>query len=126
MDIKNKVSDLWNDINNQNWSKLPSYFSDDAVINWHNTNESFSVKEFVIANSEYPGNWIINTERLLQIDNVVISVVKVQLKGADTSFHATSFFKFNGNRIQLLDEYWGNDSLPPQWRIDKQIGKSII
>lgn len=126
MGIKDTVSDLWNDINNQNWDNLPSYFHSDATINWHNTNESFSVDEFVIANSEYPGNWIIDIERLMQIDNVVISVAKVQLKGENISFHATSFFKFDNDKIQLLDEYWGNDSLPPQWRIDKKIGKNII
>lgn len=126
MDIKNTISALWTDINNQNWNNLPRYFSDNAVINWHNTNESFSVKEFVIANSEYPGDWLINIKRLIEIDNLVISVVKVQLKGSDISFHATSFFQFDNGKIQLLDEYWGNDTPPPQWRIDKNIGKNII
>jgi len=30
-----------------------------------------------------------------------------------------------GDRIKLLDEYWGDDGTAPQWRKDKHIGKSI-
>ncbi|WP_415520971.1 hypothetical protein [Clostridium sp.] len=59
------------------------------------------------------------------IENLVISVVKVQLKNKDASFHATSFFEFNNGKIKLLNEYWGDDGKAPQWRIDKQIGEKI-
>ena len=125
MTPKEKVIGLWNDMDKQNWCSLHTYFEDDAIINWNNTNESFNVEEFVRANSEYPGDWSIKIERLECIENLVVSVVKVQLKNDDLSFHATSFFEFNSNKIKQLNEYWGDDGKAPQWRIDKKIGKPI-
>ena len=125
MDYKQSVLNMWNDINNQNWGELSLYFSEAAVINWHNTNECFSVREFVLANSKYPGKWLIEVEKLLETENIVISVVKVILEDSNISFHATSFFQFLDAKITVLDEYWGDDSQPPQWRVDMGIGKSI-
>lgn len=122
--MKDVVINLWHDIDQQNWSRLPLYFLKAAIINWHNTNECFCVEEFVRANSEYPGDWTINIERLVEASDTVISVVKV--KNGDVSFHATSFFTFDGGKIKMLDEYWGDDGKAPQWRIDKKIGKPIL
>ena len=126
MNYKEKVISLWNDMDKQNWNNISIYFEKDAVINWHNTNESFNVNEFIMANREYPGDWKIEIERLECIKNLVISVVKVQLQNDNNiSFHASSFFEFNDNKIKLLNEYWGNDEEAPQWRIDKKIGRKI-
>lgn len=109
----------------QNWNNIHKYFDDEAIINWNNTNEKFSLAEYVRANCEYPGDWSIKIERLECVGNLVITVVKVQLKNDDVSFHGTSFFEFNNDKIKLLNEYWGDDGKAPQWRIDKQIGKPI-
>lgn len=125
MKYKEQVIALWNDMDKQNWDNISKYFDDEATINWNNTNERFSVQEFVRVNSEYPGDWNINIERLECIDSLVISVVKVQLKNEDISVHATSFFEFNNDKIKLLNEYWGDDGKAPQWRIEKQIGRPI-
>ncbi|NLM10011.1 MAG: nuclear transport factor 2 family protein, partial [Clostridiaceae bacterium] len=35
------------------------------------------------------------------------------------------FFEFKGDKISCLDEYWGDDGIAPQWRLDKQIGQPI-
>ncbi|HEX2946245.1 MAG TPA: nuclear transport factor 2 family protein [Clostridia bacterium] len=125
MDNKEKVIALWRDMDKQNWAKISTYFEDDAIILWNNSNERFNVQEFVRVNSEYPGNWSIRVERLEYVDNLVISVVKVRLQEQDASFHATSFFEFNNGKIKQLNEYWGDDGKPPQWRIDMKIGKPI-
>ncbi len=125
MKYKEQVIALWNDIDKQNWDNISKYFDDQSIINWNNTNERFTVQEFVRVNSEYPGEWNIKIERLECINNLVISVVKVQLRNEDISFHATSFFEFNNDTIKVLNEYWGDDGKVPQWRIQKQIGKPI-
>lgn len=125
MGNKEKIIDLWNDIDKQNWDNLFHYFCDDAMINWNNSNESFNVEEFVRANCEYLGDWAITIERLEVMDNLVVSVVKVELNNSEISFRATSFFEFMEDRIVLLNEYWGDNIKPPQWRIDKNIGKAI-
>ena len=126
MNLKEHVIALWNDMDKQNWSNIGTYFEDRAVINWNNTNERFTVEEFIRVNAEYPGDWSIEIERLECTGNLVISVVKVQLKSDNISVHATSFFEFNNGKIKVLNEYWGDDGKAPQWRIEKQIGKPII
>ena len=93
MGIKDIVLELWKDIIEQNPKKLKRYFNSNAIINWHNTNESFTVEEYIIANCEYPTT--------------------------------TSFIRFSGEKIISIDEYWGDDTNPPQWRVDKKIGKTI-
>ncbi len=125
MNNTDQVIALWNDINNQNWNNIHTYFDQEAIINWNNTNEKFNAAEFVTANREYPGDWRIVIERLETINNLVISVVKVEAGSGELSFHATSFFEFLNGKIKLLNEYWGEDGNPPQWRIDKKIGRPI-
>lgn len=125
MDKKQFVIRFWEDVAVQNAKNLKSYFLSDAIINWHNTNERFSVEEYIIANCEYPGDWCGNVERVEIIDDLGISITRVWLAGNRDSFHAVSFFKFQDNKILCLDEYWGDDGVAPQWRLDKKIGKPI-
>ena len=123
---KQLVSDFWDSMNSRNWGKLPSYFAQTAVINWHGSNECFSVEEFVLVNSKYPGKWQIELEKLLEAGDTAVSVVRVTLEGGDMVFHATSFFQFLDGKISLLDEYWGEaDGSPPTWRAEMGIGRPI-
>lgn len=105
--------------------KIRNLFLPNATINWHNTNERFSVEEYIMANCEYPGDWFGNVERIEIIDDLAISVTRVWQIDNDMSFHAVSFFKFQVDKILCLDEYWGDDGIAPQWRLDKNIGKPI-
>ena len=41
----------------QDEQKIRTYFHPKAYVNWHCTNEHFSVEEFIQANCEYPGEW---------------------------------------------------------------------
>ncbi len=118
------VNALWHKIGQQTWGELAQYFSEDARIYWRNTNEVFSVDEFLRANSEYPGDWQIRLMKLMESDDTVISVVQVRLNDSSTSFHATSFFTFQDHKIIKLEEYWGDDGMPPAWRISKHIGRT--
>lgn len=38
---------------------------------------------------------------------------------------STSFIKTREDKILPIDEYWGNDGVAPQWRLEKQIGTPI-
>lgn len=125
MDKKQFVINFWADVVTQNANNLRTHFLPDAIINWHNTNESFSVEEYVRANCEYPGEWCGNVERVEIMNDLVISISRVWLVDNSASFHATSFFKFQDDKILHLDEYWGDDGTAPQWRLDKKIGKPI-
>ncbi|MEG2013614.1 MAG: nuclear transport factor 2 family protein [Anaerovoracaceae bacterium] len=125
MDIRQKLTSYWQDIANQNAHSLGEYFITDAYIRWNNTNEHFTVQEFIAANCEYPGDWMGEIERIEIIHNTAITVTRVWLADNSLSFHVTSFFEFQGEKIAVLNEYWGDDGTPPQWRLDKHIGKPI-
>lgn len=126
MDKRQLVREFWREIASQNEAGLRSYFSPDAIINWHNTNEQFSVQEFIIANCEYPGKWHGQVERVEMVsDDLVITVARVWSADDAFSCHAVSFFKFKDSKIVQLDEYWGDDGPIPQWRLEKQIGRPI-
>lgn len=101
------------------------FFHKDAFVNWHNTNEHFTVEEFIQANCEYPGKWDGEIERIVEKEDLIITVVHVVSQNKKVSVHVTSFIKIKDGKIVSIDEYWGDDGSAPQWRLDKQIGTSI-
>lgn len=105
--------------------KMREFFHDDAYVNWHNTNEHFSLEEFIRANCEYPDKWHGEVERVEIIENLIITATHVYTENRTLSFHVVSFIKIIDNKIYSIDEYWGNDGAVPQWRLDKGIGKVI-
>ena len=125
MSLVQRVTDFWHDIHNQNWDKLADYFSETAVINWHHTNEQFTVDEYILINSEYPGTWIIETEHFLEVDGFVTSVIKAFAPDKSVIFHAVSFFSFEDTKICTLDEYWSLVIEPPQWRKEMKVGRPL-
>ena len=125
--IKNDlIRSFWDDVVQQNAQNLKQYFTEDAVIKWHNTNELFAVEEWIVANCEYPGDWIGAVERIVEAGNLLITVTKVMQKEENTAFHTTSFFTFEKDKIAELNEYWSEDGQPPKWRLEKKIGCPII
>ena len=117
------IKKFWKAIAEQDAKKIRSYFNKTATIRWHTTNEQFTLEEFIKANCEYPGKWEAEVERIQKIENLIITAVKVF--NNDTSVHATSFIKIEDDKIIAMDEYWGDDGKPPQWRLDMKIGTAI-
>lgn len=125
MDRKEILISFWRDVAKQNESALKNYFTADAYILWNDTNEEFSVEEYIIANCEYPGEWCGEVERLELMNDLAITVTRVWLSDNSASFHVVSFFEFQEDKIAVLSEYWGEDGIVPQWRLDKHIGRPI-
>ncbi|MCF0147244.1 MAG: nuclear transport factor 2 family protein [Clostridium sp.] len=117
------IREFWSSVVAQDKDNLRKYFWEDAIIRWHCTNESFNLNEYIIANCEYPGNWSCEIERLIEVENNIITVARVYSE--EMSCHATSFFKIENNKIKELNEYFGDDDFPPKWRLDKKLGKPI-
>lgn len=125
LNIKQIILDFFKDVADQNPNNLQKYFLSDAIIKWHNTNEQFSTEEYIRANCEYPGDWCGEVERIELLGNLGITSTRIWLSDNSASFHVTSFFEFSDDKIISLDEYWGDDGVAPQWRLDKKIGKPI-
>jgi len=117
------IKEYWKCVASQNEEELKRYFHEDAIIRWHNTNEQFNVTEFLRANCDYPGNWKGKIERIEQSENNYITVTRVWTE--KMSFHVTSFFVIREKKIVVLDEYWGDDGVAPEWRQKKHIGRPI-
>lgn len=117
---------FWKAVLMQNEQEIRKFFNDDARIRWHCTNEQFNLNEYIIANCEYPGDWDGIVERIEVLHDLIITVTKVYPTDRSSSFHVTSFMKIKDDKIVSLDEYWADDGNPPQWRLDKNIGKHMV
>lgn len=115
----------WKAALEQNASELRTFFHPDAYVRWHNTNEHFTVEEFIRANCEYPDTWDGEIEIVEQMKDLIITATHVFAVNQPLSFHATSFIRLKDDKISSIDEYWGDDGPAPQWRLDKQIGRPI-
>lgn len=116
---------FWTAVLRQDREAIRSYFAPDAYVNWHCSNEHFTVEEFIQANCDYPGQWDGEIQRLEQTGDLTISVTHVYSRDRALSFHVTSFIKVRDGKILSVDEYWGDDGPAPQWRQDMHIGRAI-
>lgn len=121
------IESFWKAVLEQNAEALKGCFIENAYVNWHNTNEHFTAEEFIRANCEYPGEWAGEIQRKEVVGDLIITVTHVYSCGRDStlSFHVTSFIRVDDGKIASIDEYWGDDGEPPQWRINKNIGTPI-
>ena len=119
------IHQFWKAVLKQDAGAIRVYFAQDAYINWHCTNEHFTVDEFIAANCDYPGCWDGEVERVEETGDTVVTVTHVYAQDRELSFHGTSFFKVDDDKIIAVDEYWADDGIAPQWRLDKHIGTAI-
>ena len=115
----------WEAVLKQDAQAIKKFFHKDAYVNWHNTDEHFTVEEFIRVNCEYPVEWEGKIERVEQLENLFIAAVNVYSSDGSLSFHVVSFIKTKDNKITAVDEYWGDDGKAPKWRADKKIGTEI-
>lgn len=113
----------WARVAAQDRQALGEYFTKDARVRWHCSDEEFNVEEFLSANCDYPGAWRGTVRRVERAGTGYVTVV--QVFSEDASFHVVSFFQMQNGLIQELDEYWGDDGPAPQWRRDRKLGRSI-
>lgn len=119
------VVELFKAVIQQDKEKLRTFFDEDAIIRWHNTDEEFTIEEYVQANCEYPGTWEGKIEQVEWLDNKIIYAAKVWSPEPKMVSHVTSFLTMKGDKILRMDEYFGDDGEPPQWRKEMNLGKKI-
>lgn len=98
--------------------RMADFFWPDARITLVNTCETFDPAGYADFNCAYPGNWLYETERMVQSGDTVIIAARVY-EAAGKSFHEVMFAVFCENRIKTMHEYWGDDGEPPEWRNKK-------
>lgn len=111
------------DVVKQNEEQLKGYFQEDAVILWPCTNEQFTVRDYIIANCQYPGEWKGELVKVTSLKESLVAVSKVS--STDFEIFVTSFVTFSEGKIQRLEEYWADIGNPPEWRKALKIGTII-
>ncbi len=119
------IHKFWAAVLDQDADVIRAFFAPTAYINWHNTNEHFTVDEFIRANCEYPGDWMGQVEKEIHAGDTIITATHVATKDGKLSFHVTSFIQVKDGKIVAVDEYWGDDGEAPKWRQDMCIGTPI-
>ena len=119
------ITDFWEAVLTQNRARLGRFFHKDAVINWHCTNERFTVAEYIQANCDYPGDWTGEIERTEVFGGTVITAVRVFPKDQSAFYHVVSFLALENDLIRSMDEYWADDCDAPLWRQKLKIGRPI-
>ena len=119
------IQEFWDAVLKQDAEKMRTYFREDAYVNWHCTNENFTVEEFIRVNCEYPGVWEGEVVRVEEAGDLLTTVAHVHSIDQSLSFHVTSFIRTMNDKIISIDEYWADDGIAPAWRLDKKIGRPI-
>lgn len=101
----------------QSSDEMRSFFDEKAIIRWHNTKEVFDVKKFISINCNYPDKWDFEIERIELIENLYICVVKIFNISKTIEHYVVSFIKVKDEKIISIDEYWGENTAPPNWRL---------
>ena len=112
---------LWRDVSAQD-EAMRVHFTADAVILWPNTNECFTVPEFVRVNREYPGQWEARVEWIGPEGSFSVTRVWSPERAI---FRAVSFYRWKGDNICRLEEDWGDVGLAPDWRRVLGLGRPI-
>ncbi len=120
-----KIQEFWKAVLAQDEEEIRSYFQKNASVNWHCTNEHFTLDEYILANCRYPGQWDGVVERIETAGDRIITVARIYPKDRSMSFHVTSFIQTENDKIVSLDEYYADDTPPPQWRQEMRIGTPI-
>lgn len=116
------IHPFWNAVLRQDREVIRTYFWEDAYINWHCTNERFTLEEYLRANCDYPGEWDGEVERVETVGNTIITVTHVFPTDKSASFHVVSLLAVEDGKIRAMDEYWADDGDAPQWRREMGIG----
>ena len=117
MDNNKLVEQYWAYMDSGQFDKAGACMAVDAAVFFSNTREVFRSRDaFVVFNKKYPGKWSIGIEKLVAMDDTVITAVRVVSDDGEASFYATSFFTIKDGLIREITEYWGENSEPPPWR----------
>lgn len=107
----------WSIIQKQNYKALADLFMPDAIIDWPNTNERFTVEEFIHVNEVYPGNW--KEEITVILETPDGCVCECWVGNEEISFYAISNLHVLDGKISYMREYWCTNGRPPAWRAGK-------
>ncbi len=106
-------------------SAMRIFLDENLRVRWHNTNEEFTLEEYLNVNCSYPGNWLGEIKTIMPTNEGCVAVVQIYSEDKKIKIHQISIVKIKDNKITELDEYYSEDGIAPQWRLDMNVGSEI-
>ena len=116
MTHKECVETLWKAFDEQRWDDAGLVLDDGFIADWVVTNERLDKTNFLNVNRNYPGKWHTELQHFEQTETGGVSVVHVYALDNQARFYAVTFYKFKGNKISHIQEYWSTVEHAPEWR----------
>ena len=107
---------FWEYIDGAQFDALAGIMNENAQVWCPDTREVYkSARDYIDFNKAYPGRWHADVEKALEAGEETVSVTRVYDDNG-ASFYCISFFRFEGERIAQITQYWSENGEPPQWR----------
>jgi ketosteroid isomerase-like protein len=117
MTTRDRILCYWDAFDRAAFDEARDFLHPELEVRWPNTGERFRGPDaFLSMNAAYPGRWRVSVERLEETASGWVSVVRVSSPDGPVSHHAVSFFSFRDGFVHRIEEYWGLDEPPPDWR----------
>jgi ketosteroid isomerase-like protein len=116
------VHALWQRFEARDWAGARELLHDHAALHWPTSGEHFEDADAAIrVQAVYPEGWHI---RVIEVNPLADGRVhsSIEVTHGVHRFFANSFFRFEGERIADITEYWATFELPPAWRNAETLG----
>jgi len=108
------IRELWSAIECRDWGAMCSLCDERCVFTLPQSGERYNREGFVRLNREYPGDWHVNVETLIECENWVVTEVTVSFH--DRSDRGVSLFRIDNGKVVEIREYWPEPFDVPAWR----------
>ena len=115
MNNRETVRALWAAIEARDWRTVEALCDARLVYSLPQSGEIHDRDGFLRMNREYPGDWHITLDHLVDGDEWIVTEVTVSF--GDRSDRGVSLFRLSGGKVVELREYWPEPFPVPAWRL---------
>jgi hypothetical protein len=108
------IRGLWAAIDERRWHDVHALLHADFAARLPQSGERFNAAQYVRVNREYPGDWRVRVSSVIEGGDWVVTEVEVSFP--DHVDRGVSLFRFEGDKVIELREYWPEPFDVPEWR----------
>ena len=124
--MKFNIEQFYKDMTAKKDSELRAYFNPSAIICWHDSNEQFTLDEYIKVNCAFPSSWTATIERVEQYAKGLIVTAQHDNAQEKISVKHVAFIELNTDgKITRFDEYYVAMEEVPKWRSEMGLGRPI-
>lgn len=105
---------LWNAMEARDWSAVSELLAPTFQATFPQSGERFDRDGFLKMNQEYPGDWHIRINTVVDGVPWIVTEIEVDIDGRID--RAVTFFHVHDEKIITLREFWPEPFPAPEWR----------